>query len=108
MVRQQFRDKERGYYIGDLDLEFKLPNSGEMNGIFWVWNCHARIFLSWSQLEPLDINTRRDVELAESLATKGGCWTFLCIHHRRCQTPYSLIFDPFGVFSTAQALLVTA
>lgn len=87
LLHQQIRDKERGYTVCEPDLEFKLPDSGEMNRIFWVWDHHTRFSFSWPQLEPLAI-TRYDVELVDSISKKGGCSAFVSIHNRYFQTPY--------------------
>lgn len=58
VVDKNIRNMERGGTIMEPDLEYMLPDSGDMDGIFWVWNLHTRISISWPQLEPLS-RTRR-------------------------------------------------
>lgn len=45
-IRQHIRDSERAHIIGEPELEYMLPNSCEMNGIFCAWDHHARSNLS--------------------------------------------------------------
>lgn len=61
---------ERLNTIGESDLELVLPDYGEMNGLFWAWDRHARTSSSWPQLE-MFATSPRDIELAESLGTTG-------------------------------------
>lgn len=106
-IRRRILETERSNTIGEPDLERVLPDSGDMKGIFWAWDRHARISLCWPQLEPFT-DSRRDVELAESLGTTGGRSAFVRLNERGFQVPSFFVCDSFAVHTPAQALLLTA
>lgn len=72
-----------------------------------AWDLHARISLSWPQLEPFAAS-RRDVELFESIRTTAGRSDFVRINDRAFQELSFFVCNRFAVHTTTQALLLTS
>lgn len=99
-VPQRICDAERSRTVGEPDPEFRQTRG---------------CVLGLGQTLPQDLITgqifslaesRREIDLAEIIATQSGTIAFLRMHGGCFQTPSAVVSDRFAVFTTAQALFL--